>query len=75
MVENQASDFVLQKCYETLSLSLYKVINHIVEHAEHVSLSESSNDLLLCGGNQEIVKRRQISDNVSDIVDHKFHFV
>ena len=69
------SDFVLQKCYQTLFLSLYKVINHIIRCTEHVSLSENSDNLLLCSENQEIVKRRQISDNVPDIVDHKFHFI
>ena len=75
MGEDQAPEFVLQKCYQTLALSLHKVVDHIVGCAGHVSLREGSNDFLLCSGNRKIVERRWIPDNLRDIVDHKLHFV
>ncbi len=75
MIEDQAPGSVLQKCYQALALSLHKVVDHIIGCAGYVSLREGSNDLLLRGGNREIVERRWIPDNIRDIVDHKFHFV
>jgi hypothetical protein len=58
MMKNQASGFVLQKCYQLLILFLHKVVDHIVECARYVSLRESSDNLLFRGGNREIVERR-----------------
>ncbi len=75
MMEDQAPGSVLQKCYQPLALSLHKVVDHIVGCAGYVSLREGSDNLLLRGGDREIVERRWIPDNVRDIVDHKFHFV
>jgi len=66
---------VLQKSYQPLALSLHKVVNHIVGCAGYVSFRKGSDDLLLRGGNGEIVERRRIPNNIRDIVDHKFHFL
>jgi hypothetical protein len=38
-----------------------------------VSSDKSSDDFLLCDEDCEIVKTRQISDNVLDIVNHKLY--
>jgi len=58
MMKNQASGFVLQKCYQLLTLSLHKVVDHIVECARYVSLRENNDNLLLRDENCEIVERR-----------------
>lgn len=75
MIEDDGPGFVLQKCYQPLALSLHKVVDHIVGCAGYVSFRKGSDDLLLRGGNGEIVERRRIPNNIRDIVDHKFHFL
>lgn len=74
MGENQASDSILQKCYQPLPLSHYKVVHCIVGYTGHVSIGEGSDDSLFRGGDREIVETRRVPDNVLDIVDHELHF-
>jgi len=39
-----------------------------------VSFRKSNDDLLLRNKNDKIVEKRQILNNICDIIDHKFHF-
>ena len=65
----------MQKYYQTLAFSLYKVIDYIVGYAGYISFREGSNNLFLRRENREIIERRWISDNLRDIVDYKLYFV
>lgn len=40
-----------------------------------MSFRKGNYDLLFRNGNDEIVERRRIPNNIRDIVDHKFHFL
>lgn len=44
------------------------VVEHIVGYEGYMSLREGNDDLLLRGGNREIVEGRRNSDNFFDIV-------
>jgi len=58
-----------------LDFFLYKFVNYIVESARYVNFRKSNNNFFLRNRNNKIIKRRQILNNIRDIVDYKFNFL